>query len=156
MRRRPSKRGLRLGLAATVSALACQDPAKPLVTPSQVVGSWALVLDAPAGCTSSGAGQQLHLDVALLGRSQSPTGTVAGGWDFDTRLTPRYIISGDIDLRTGQLRAALWQQENVMGSALDVVVVSYDSLAGHLTDPVPGASGNFSGGPCTFDVRGHR
>jgi hypothetical protein len=120
------------------------------------VGSWALVLDAPAGCTSSGAGQQLHLNVALLGQSASPTGTVAGGWDFDTRATPRYVISGDIDLRTGQLRASLWQQENVMGSALDVVVVGYDSLAGHLTDPVPGASGNFSGGPCTFDVRGHR
>ena len=147
---------LSVALAAAVTLVGCEDPAKPLLTPSQIVGAWVLVLGAPTTCTSSGDGQQLHVDVQLSGQSESPTGTVGGGWDFDTREPPRYAINGTIDLRSGRLLASLWQQDNAIGSALDVVVQSYDSLRGQLSDPVAGASGNFDGGPCTFDLIGHR
>lgn len=143
-------------LAATALAIACQDPVKPLITPAQVVGGWVLVLNASPACTSSGVGQQLYLDLALIGQSQSPTATVTGGWDFDSRIPPRYLISGSIDFRTGRLIAALWQQQNSVGSALDVVVAAYEAMQGQLTDPAPGVTGNFSGGSCSFDAAGHR
>jgi hypothetical protein len=143
-------------VAAAALALACQDPAKPLLTPSQVVGAWVLVLSASPACTSSGVGQQLHLDLALIGQSQSPTATVTGVWDFDSRVPPRYLVTGSIDFRTARLIASLWQQQDSVGSALAVLVGSYDAMQGQLTDPAPGVSGNFSGGSCSFDVTGHR
>jgi hypothetical protein len=147
---------LALALTATLTAVACQDPVKPLLTPSRIVGAWVLVLNSPPACASSGAGQQLHLDLAFSGHSQSPTGVVTGGWDFDSRVPPRYGINGTLDLRSGHLVGSLWQQEAAIGSALDVVLPSADSLRGELTDPAPGASGNFTGGPCVFEVSGHR
>jgi hypothetical protein len=143
-------------LVPAVLAVACHDPGKPLVPPSQVVGVWVLELDAPPACTNSGAGQQLHLDLALTGQAQSPSATVTGGWDFDGRVPPRYQINGAMDLRTAHLDASLWQQVDVVGSKLDVVVESYNAMQGQLTDPAPGASGNFSGGSCTFQATGHR
>lgn len=142
--------------AVAAFALACQDPAKPLLTSSQVVGTWVLELSTAVSCTSSGVGQQLHLDMALIGQSPSPTATVTGGWDFDTRIPPRYLVAGDIDLRTGRLTASLWQQQGSVGSAFEALVEDYNAMHGQLTDPAPGASGNFSGGSCTFDVTGHR
>lgn len=143
-------------LVAAILAIACQDPTKPPITPSQVVGAWVLVLNSPAGCASSGAGQQLHVDLILSGQSQSPTAVVDGGWDFDGRVPPRYTIAGELDFPSGQLTASLWQVEDTVGSSLEVVVESYNALQGQLTDPAPGASGNFTGGPCTFQVTGHR
>jgi hypothetical protein len=149
---RPQRRGL--SLVAAVLAVACHDSA--LLPTSQVVGAWVLVLDSPPACTSSGAGQQLHLDLVLTGQAQSPSATVTGGWDFDARVPPRYQINGTIDLRTAHLNASLWQQVDVVGSNLDAVVESYNAMQGELTDPKPGASGNFSGGSCTFQITGHR
>src|SRR5512143_133679 len=141
--------------ATAAFALACRDPLKPL-SPSDVVGAWVLDLSAPPTCTSSGAGQQLHLDLMVVGQSQAPTGSVSGGWDFDTRVPPRYAVAGSVDFRTGRLIGALWQQPNSLGSSLDVTVGGYHSLRGQLLDPASGASPNFTGGSCTFDVVGHR
>jgi hypothetical protein len=143
-------------VAAAACALACQDPTKPILTPSEVVGAWVLVLSAPPACTSSGVGQELHLDVALIGQSQSPTATVTGSWDFDSRVSPRYLVAGSIDFRTGRFLGALWQQQDSVGAALAVVVGSYAVMQGQLTDPAPGVTGIFSGGSCRFDVVGHR
>jgi len=150
------QRSLESSLVAVVLALACQDPEKPLLTASQVVGAWVIVLNSPPACTSSGSGQQLYLDLVLSGQTQSPTLTVSGGWDFDARVSPRYMINGTVDLRTAHLTASLWQQEDTVGSTLDVVVENYNAMQGQLTDPAPGASGNFSGGSCTFQVTAHR
>ena len=143
-------------VAAAALAVACQDPAKPLLSASQLVGRWVLVLSASPACTSSGAGLQLHIDLALIGQSQSPTATVTGGWDFDSRVPPRYLLAGSIDLRNGRLIGFLWQQQDAVGSALNVEVGGYNAMHGQLTDPAPGVSGNFSGGLCSFDVAGHR
>jgi hypothetical protein len=92
----------------------------------------------------------------LSGQSQSPTATIDGGWDFDGRVPPRYTIAGELDFPSGHLTASLWQVEDTVGSSIDVVVESYNALQGQLADPALGASGNFTGGPCTFQVTGHR
>jgi len=143
-------------LVPAVLAVACHDPVVPRLPSSQIVGAWVLVLNSPPGCTSSGAGQQLHLDLVLTGQAQSPSATVTGGWDFDARVPPRYQINGTLDVRTAHINTSLWQQVDVVGSHLDVVVESYNAMQGQLTDPTPGASGIFSGGSCTFQVTGHR
>src|SRR5262245_57064906 len=93
----PTSSRLPGALAALLLTAACQDPAKPPITPAQVVGAWVLILNSPSSCSSSGAGQQLHLDLVLSGQSQSQTATVDGGWDFDARVPPRYSIVGSID-----------------------------------------------------------
>jgi hypothetical protein len=143
-------------LAVSMLIAACQDSAKPRVTPAEIVGAWVITLSSPPGCTSTGAGQQLFLDVQLSGHSQSPTATVNGGWDFDRRLSPRYSITGTLDYRTGGLTAALWQQKDSVGSTLDAVVQTDGALQGQLVDPRPGFAPNFSGGACTFQVIGQR
>lgn len=148
------------GAMIALLSAGCNGGPEPVITTSEVVGMWTVVLEPQGTCDRLNPAPSLTLDLTVLGGTFDTELTLIGRWELGPVMIPRQPLEGEVDLQTGRFTAELSRQPPEGApvpearARLSGTIVDYGSFNGELVDPLQDAAGILGAGTCRYTAIG--
>lgn len=144
-------------LAAALFLVGCGgDDGPGSLTVDEVNGSWQLELTQTDNCSELAFDGTYYATLEFSTPSENGGTNTVSHWTNDADVPDRFTLIGDMNVQTGEITLAMWNQVLAAGAELSGTIDSDLRLTGTVVDPRPGYEPVLSLNGCEFEVTGHR